>query len=63
MYHEWTPIFVQPGPTHTEQRKLLRKVIGPQTVHEYDRAIQASISDLIKVLLTSEGDPFLPVSQ
>ncbi|PVF96178.1 cytochrome P450 [Serendipita vermifera] len=62
MYHEWTPIFAQPGRDHTQQRKLFRQAIGPQSAHEYDRIIQISISNLLKTLITSEGDPFLPVS-
>ncbi|PVF96180.1 cytochrome P450 [Serendipita vermifera] len=63
MYHEWTPIFAQPGRAHTQQRKLLRKAVGPQSVHEYDRIIQTSISNLLEKLLTSDEDPYLPVSR
>ncbi|PVF96179.1 cytochrome P450 [Serendipita vermifera] len=63
MYFHWTPILVQPGLNHTEQRKPLRKAIGPQSVHEYDRIIQNGASNIIKALLTSDGDPFLPISR
>jgi cytochrome P450 len=57
MYIGWFMALLQPGPTLTEQRKVLRKAIGPQTAQEYDWMIQRESKQLIQSLSGFIGDP------
>ncbi|PVF96182.1 cytochrome P450 [Serendipita vermifera] len=54
---DWFTALLQPGHTLTEQRKFIRKAIGPQTAQEYDWMIQSESIPLIQSLSGFVGDP------
>lgn len=53
----WFTINQQPGPAHTEQRKIIRKAIGPQEVPHYDYVLEQEAEKLLKRLSGFKGDP------
>jgi cytochrome P450 len=54
---EWSTAFLQPGPSHSNQRKMLRKSIGPQRVASYNNLIQAEVAKLMLTLQNLKGSP------
>ncbi|PVF93578.1 cytochrome P450 [Serendipita vermifera] len=54
---EWSTSIIQPGPHHSNQRKLLRRSIGPQTVKRHDIFIESEVVKLMTVLSTFQGNP------
>lgn len=54
---EWSTAFLQPGPSHSNQRKMLRKSIGPQRVTIYNTLIETEAAKLMLTLQTLKGDP------
>jgi cytochrome P450 len=57
MNHGWFTVGQQPGPAHTEQRKIMRKAMGPQVISKYDGMIYQEAEKLLKVLSGFSGDP------
>ncbi|PVG00533.1 cytochrome P450 [Serendipita vermifera] len=53
----WGLLQISPGHAFHEMRKILRKVIGPQAVVEYDHVLEGEAKDLVKNLENFEGDP------
>jgi hypothetical protein len=55
----WSAPFIQPGLHHSNQRKMLRRGIGPQRIGTYDSLIESAIAKLMATLETFEGNPNL----
>jgi cytochrome P450 len=55
----WGTPFLQPGPHHSNQRKMLRRGIGPQRVGSYDPIIESEIAKLMTELERFQGNPNL----
>ncbi|PVF92948.1 cytochrome P450 [Serendipita vermifera] len=53
----WCLGFIQPGPNHSNQRKMLRKSIGPQRVSSYNTVIEAEVARLMTTLRDLKGNP------
>ncbi|PVF93579.1 cytochrome P450 [Serendipita vermifera] len=53
----WNLGLVQPGIHHSNQRKMLRRAIGPQRVGSHDPLIESVVAKLMTVLNTFEGNP------
>ncbi|PVF97331.1 cytochrome P450 [Serendipita vermifera] len=58
MSFKWSTSFIQPGPSHSNQRKMLRRGIGPQRVGSYDPSIEFEVAKLMANLETFEGSSF-----
>ncbi|KIM28307.1 hypothetical protein M408DRAFT_69816 [Serendipita vermifera MAFF 305830] len=54
---KWTTSSIQPGPAHSERRKMLRQVIGPQFVGSHDYVVEKHVNRLIVKLQSVRGDP------
>jgi hypothetical protein len=54
---KWALAHVQPGPYFSEQRKLLRRGIGPQRVGSHDEKIEKHATHLMVALNSFEGSP------
>ncbi|KIM28311.1 hypothetical protein M408DRAFT_329417 [Serendipita vermifera MAFF 305830] len=57
MGFQWDLAFIQPGPNHSNQRKMLRRGIGPQRVGSHDQTIEKNVTKLMMSLSSSQGDP------
>ncbi|KIM28319.1 hypothetical protein M408DRAFT_69838 [Serendipita vermifera MAFF 305830] len=57
MGNQWSPAFIQPGPDHSNQRKMLRRGLGPQRVGSHDQTIEKNVTQLMLSLRSSQGDP------
>ncbi|PVF96174.1 cytochrome P450 [Serendipita vermifera] len=57
MYYDWWMILAPPGHAHTEQRKVLQKVMGPKAVPTYDVFVQDQSVKLVEELSGFSGDP------
>ncbi|PVF92945.1 cytochrome P450 [Serendipita vermifera] len=53
----WDIAFIQPGPNHSSQRKMLRKSIGPQRISSHNNLIEVEIARLMTALLPFKGNP------
>ncbi|PVF97327.1 cytochrome P450 [Serendipita vermifera] len=53
----WSTAFIQPGPHHSNQRKMLRRGIGPQRIGSYDSLIETAVAKLMAELETFQGNP------
>jgi hypothetical protein len=53
----WFTSNAQPGPDHTEQRKIIKKAIGLQVVSDYDHIIYKEAGRLLERLSNFGGDP------
>jgi hypothetical protein len=53
----WSVVALQPSPEFYEQRKVFRKVVGPNAVADYDRAIEKAAGSLIHELSSFTGNP------
>lgn len=63
MYTNHVMIVAQPGPRFNEQRKVFRKVLGPQVVSSYDGIIEQNIPQLLTALSGYSGDPYLIIQE
>ncbi|PVF97326.1 cytochrome P450 [Serendipita vermifera] len=54
---QWEMPLQQPGFHHSNQRKMLRRAIGPQRVGSHDPRIEYEISKLLIALNTFQGTP------
>jgi cytochrome P450 len=59
----WKLAMLQPGNDLTNQKKILRRVIGPQAVGEYDGFIQSEVAKLLEDLSEFTGDPYSLLSR
>ncbi|KIM28323.1 hypothetical protein M408DRAFT_329427 [Serendipita vermifera MAFF 305830] len=57
MGNQWSAAFIQPGPHHSNQRKMLRRGIGPQRVGSHTPIIEKNATRLMMALQSFEGDP------
>ncbi|PVF92950.1 cytochrome P450 [Serendipita vermifera] len=53
----WSMAFMQPGHTHSLQRKMLRRSIGSQRVGSYNSLIEIEVTEFMAVLADFEGNP------
>jgi cytochrome P450 len=53
----WELGFIQPGPDHFNQRKLLRRAIGPQGIENHNNIIESSVQQCMAELATFQGNP------
>ncbi|KAG8825364.1 hypothetical protein FRC19_011601 [Serendipita sp. 401] len=51
----WSLAFMQPGPHHSNQRKMLRKAIGPARVSSHDPRIEQMTNDLMLKFFNFQG--------
>ena len=54
---EWVLVFHQPGSHLSQQRKMLRRGIGPQRVDLHNEKIEQSATRLMLGLKTFKGNP------
>jgi len=57
MATEWLLPFHQPGYHHSQQRKMLRRGIGPQRIGSHNDKIEQSATKLMLELSKFEGNP------
>jgi cytochrome P450 len=60
---KWSLAVVQPGPSHSNQRKMLRRAIGPQRVGSHDAYIESETAKLLTTFEKFEGDPNLTLQR
>jgi cytochrome P450 len=53
----WALAHIQPGPRFSEQRKLLRRGIGPQRVGSHNEKIEKHATRLVVALNNFKGSP------
>jgi hypothetical protein len=53
----WQITILQPGPSHSNQRRVLRQSIGPQTVGSHDNIIEATVQLFMTELDAFRGSP------
>ncbi|PVF93582.1 cytochrome P450 [Serendipita vermifera] len=53
----WNMPNLQPGPSHSNQRKMLRRAIGPQQVGKHDPMIESAVMKLMTRLSIFQGCP------
>jgi hypothetical protein len=53
----WSTAFIQPGIHHSNQRKMLRRGIGPQRIGSYDSAIESGVAKFMVELQKFQGNP------
>jgi cytochrome P450 len=53
----WSLLQAQPGHNLTEQRKIFRKVLGPQVVKDYDQLIERQAEGFVNRMEGFSGDP------
>jgi hypothetical protein len=53
----WNIVQSQPTLEFYEQRKVFRKVIGPNSVGDYDQLIEKEAEGLVRGLASFTGDP------
>lgn len=58
---EWSLPVMDPGPTLLEQRKLLRRGIGPQRIASHNPLIEKATAEMMVKLKTFEGNPAIIV--
>jgi hypothetical protein len=58
---EWSLAFMDPCPTLLEQRKLLRRGIGPQRIASHNPLIEKGTAEMMVKLKAFEGDPVIIV--
>jgi hypothetical protein len=53
----WSILQMQPGHDFNEMRKIFRKVVGPQSINDYNRLIEGESENLVHRLKGFSGDP------
>jgi len=53
----WGLVYLLPGDTHNEQKKIFNQVIGPRAVTVFDTMLQEGADDFCKALRGFSGDP------
>ncbi|PVF93585.1 cytochrome P450 [Serendipita vermifera] len=54
---KWSVGFQQPGPRHSNQRKMLRRAIGRQRAESHGVYIESEVATLLTLLESFQGDP------
>lgn len=54
---QWSLAFIDPGPSHSNQRKMLRKGIGPQRIGSHNHLIEGITAKSMLTLHDAKGDP------
>ncbi|PVF97364.1 cytochrome P450 [Serendipita vermifera] len=54
---QWLLSLVQPGSSHSAQRKMLRKGIGPQRVGSHDHIIDSEVGNMVAMWEGFQGTP------
>ncbi|PVF92956.1 cytochrome P450 [Serendipita vermifera] len=54
---DWSIPVLQPGAPLANQRKMLRRGIGPQRIGSYDHLVESSVAKLMAELETFQGNP------
>jgi hypothetical protein len=57
MDFRWSIIQLQPSPEFYEQRKVFRKVVGPNAVADYDEVMEKAAGSLVQGLSSFTGNP------
>jgi cytochrome P450 len=57
MGFKWSLLQTQPGPDFNELRKIIRRVLGPQSVDDYDPLMEQEADALVARLRDFSGDP------
>lgn len=57
MDFNWSVLRAQPGHAHNENRKIFRKVIGAQSVTQYDYLIEQEATGYVQRMAGFSGDP------
>ncbi|PVF95231.1 cytochrome P450 [Serendipita vermifera] len=57
MGFSWSLLQTQPGPDFNELRKIIRRVLGPQSVDDYDPLMEQEAETLVARLKDFSGDP------
>jgi hypothetical protein len=60
---EWNLAFMDPDPPVLEQRKLLRRGIGPQRIASHNPLIEKAAAEMMVKLKMFEGDPAIIVKE
>jgi cytochrome P450 len=58
MYSNWSMVQLQPHQGFVEQRKVMKKAMGPQAAQSYDGIIEAEAARLVEAFSGYSGDPF-----
>ena len=58
LYTNHGMLLAQPGPLFNGQRKVFRKVLGPQAVPSYDGLVEQNISGFLAELSKYSGNPY-----
>jgi cytochrome P450 len=53
----WSLAFIDPGPSHSNQRKMLRRGIGPQRLGDHNPIVERTTAKLMSELRNFTGDP------
>jgi hypothetical protein len=59
----WSLLSISPGPAVTEERKVFRKYLGPQTISDHDQLVERASEDFVNRLQGFSGDPLQIVLQ
>jgi hypothetical protein len=59
----WNTSLIQPTFSHSNQRKMLRRGIGPQRVGSHDPLIESEVARSMSELVTHVGNPALNIHQ
>jgi hypothetical protein len=59
----WALTFSQATSQHANQRKMLRRGIGPQRIGSHNALIESEIAKFMLELETFQGDPFQAVQR
>lgn len=54
---------MEPSISHSNQRKMIRRGIGPQRIKSYDPSIESEVAKLMTVLEMVQGDPNLTLRE
>jgi hypothetical protein len=60
---DWALSFLQPTAHHSNQRKMLRRGIGPQRITSHDNLIESEAAKLATELEKFEGNPTLAIQR
>ena len=52
----WLPGFLEPGPSHSNQRKMLRRGIGPQRLGGHNPILERVTANLMLEMRDLKGD-------
>jgi cytochrome P450 len=53
----WLIAFLEPGPHHTERKKMVRKGLGPQRIGAHEEKVESNADKLMLTFNDFRGDP------